>query len=184
MTDTNTALHRVREITDELAERNEATSVTVTVIPARDVVVIQLSRLAIYRCWRCGQTLHTRPGPVDWIDERTDGSHGGWDHQHGCGAWNRTHEEIVQVHGQLTGALDRLTDTCAEAHSAAAATIWEDLADALAAAVERIAADPDDDRWRTGSETEPGVYRRDDGILEAWDYHPAGTGDTITVVGE
>jgi hypothetical protein len=33
----------------------------------------------------------------------------------------------------------------------------------------------------TGTETEPGVWREDDGRLAAWDYDPAGDPDPITV---
>lgn len=51
--------------------------------------VLELTRADHDLCDGCGQPLDTvRPGPVDWVDQRTGESQGGWSWQHGCGAWN------------------------------------------------------------------------------------------------
>ena len=67
-----------------------------------------------------------RHGAVTWIDERGEEA-GAWSHQHGCGAWNTPHSELVhltdpendrRIEEQLTAAADGLLEQLEEEHKA------------------------------------------------------------------
>lgn len=163
--------------------------------PADGRLIIQLAARPFPRCQGCGQLLPDgRPRPATWIDAFSGDPIGGWDHQHGCGAWNTPVEQTIDLPSHIfddvfdddtawdivetavadgTRALETLVDDEVDAEVAA---IKLRLRQDLAAAV----ADPDDETLITGGDDEPGVWRNYDGQLEAWDYHPGWHDDDTT----
>jgi hypothetical protein len=174
------------------------------VLSGRDVVTGE--RLAYPVVW-ADRPYDTCPGcgqPVNRVVERCPvvlnpgAAQGGrieeWDKQHGCGqwlsvAWQRvggrsgetTEQDILDAAGQLADVLAEQVDA---AYTRLKARLSADLAEAL----ERLAGPLRDgethdervEQLRTGSQIEPGIDI-DQGTWLAWDYHPDGSGDVVTV---
>lgn len=170
-------------------------------LTGRDVVTgLQLAYPVIWadrpydRCPRCDQpvarvvdqcpvTLDTGAGQGGRIGE--------WDQQHGCGEWlgvawaevdgDPTEDDVVTAARQLAEGL-------AEAIAGQRASVRARLAQDLREAMGRLAEPLEDGETaeeraaeiRTGNEVESGIYL-EDGSWVAWDYAPAGDGDTIAV---
>jgi hypothetical protein len=116
--------------------------------------------------------------------------------QHGCGEWLSVDWDEVRASDRLADITDddvaaaarllaaRLAETIASKRDHIRMRLREDLQDALRRLAEPLeddeTAEDRTDEVRTGSEVEPGIYQ-EGGEWVAWDYDPAGSGDTIAV---
>lgn len=149
-------------------------------------------------CPRCGQPV---PGVVENCPAllNTGAGQGGaiqeWDQQHGCGEWlavswcevKPAGDEVTEA--EIQAAAEELSAEWQREVTAKTSRIVAALRKELAVALARLAEPLDEDETiedrdeevRTGSETQPGVYR-EDGEWLAWSYPPVQDGsDSITV---
>ncbi|MBF6333605.1 hypothetical protein [Nocardia transvalensis] len=184
----------LRGTVEEMLGNREDVGVHITVTQL-DTAVVELTRMSHCTCDGCDQPLNLdRPGPVDWIDERTGAIQGGYSHQHGCGEWNapeatshefdldpdeEDHEEVQRVLRRLIDDLDQaVNDDVARRIEIIRRALRVQLREALDA----LEAGADPAEVETGSDVEPGVCREGD-VWMAWNYPPLARydGDCVTV---
>lgn len=197
---TTTTTQTLLDTTRALAEDIERDRVDVTVavydasalpgVPGDgSTVAVYMTARVLMDCTRCGEPLPVgAPGPYTWYDQ--GGIRGSHSQQHGCGEWNAPEEvgteigEDADPTGELGALLAELDEAVTQSQDreaeAARLRLMESILDARVA----LAAGEDEEDVLTGSETNPGVWRGDDGRLTAWDWDPTGRDPEGIVVAE